>query len=92
MVDTSGYDLLKPLQKLSDEEFWRFKELLRKEPEKVKLKPIPWMKIENASREDLVMLLKTHYPKQSWDMVLSLFLQVSQEDLSIKAQKKRRGK
>ncbi|XP_032752191.1 NACHT, LRR and PYD domains-containing protein 9 isoform X2 [Rattus rattus] len=92
MVDTSGYGLLKHLRKLSDREFWSFKELLRKEPEKFKLKPISWMKIENASKEELVMLLNTHYPKQAWDMALSLFLQVNREDLSIMAQKKRRYK
>ncbi|NP_001162620.1 NACHT, LRR and PYD domains-containing protein 9 [Rattus norvegicus] len=92
MVDTSGYGLLKHLRKLSDGEFWSFKELLRKEPEKFKLKPISWMKIENASKEELVMLLNTHYPKQAWDMALSLFLQVNREDLSIMAQKKRRYK
>ncbi|XP_028635300.1 NACHT, LRR and PYD domains-containing protein 9B-like isoform X2 [Grammomys surdaster] len=92
MVDSSGHGLLKPLQKLSDEEFWSFKELLRKEPEKFKLKPISWTKLENASREDLIMLLNTHYPGHTWDMVLSLFLQVNREDLSIMAQKKRRHK
>ncbi|XP_021021809.1 NACHT, LRR and PYD domains-containing protein 9B [Mus caroli] len=92
MAGSSGYGLLKPLQKLSDEEFQRFKELLRKEPEKFKLKPISWTKIENSSKEDLVTLLNTHYPGQAWDMVLSLFLQVNREDLSIMAQKKKRHK
>nr|XP_034348923.1 NACHT, LRR and PYD domains-containing protein 9 isoform X4 [Arvicanthis niloticus] len=92
MVDTSSYGLLKPLQKLSDEEFRSFKELLRKEPEKFKLKPISWTKIKNASKEELIMLLNTHYPGHTWDMVLSLFLRVNREDLSIMAQKKRRYK
>lgn len=92
MAGSSGYGLLKLLQKLSDEEFQRFKELLREEPEKFKLKPISWTKIENSSKESLVTLLNTHYPGQTWDMVLSLFLWVNQEDLSNMAQKERRSK
>lgn len=92
MMETSGYGLLQYLQKLSDKEFQRFKELLRKEPEKFKLKPIPWTKIENTSKEDLVMQLNTHYPGKAWDIVLSLFLQVNREDLSTMVQKERRGK
>lgn len=66
--------------------------LLGKEPEKFKLTPISWTKTENASKDHLVKLLNTHYPEQAWDMVLSLLLQVNQEDLSIMAQKKRRHK
>ncbi|XP_021044863.1 NACHT, LRR and PYD domains-containing protein 9B isoform X2 [Mus pahari] len=92
MADSSGSGLLKPVLKLSDEEFQSFKELLRKEPEKFNLKPISWTKIENSSKEDLVTLLNTHYPGQAWNMVLSLFLKVNREDLSIMAQKKRRNK
>ena len=92
MVDSSGHGLLKPLQRLSDEEFCSFEELLRKEPEKFKLKPISWTKIKNTSKEDLVMQLYTHYPGKAWDMVLSLFLQVNREDLSTMAQTERRGK
>nr|AAQ64009.1 NALP9b [Mus musculus] len=92
MAGSSGYGLLKLLQKLSDEEFQRFKELLREEPEKFKLKPISWTKIENSSKESLVTLLNTHYPGQAWNMMLSLFLQVNREDLSIMAQKKKRHK
>jgi hypothetical protein len=45
MVDSSGHGLLKPLQRLSDEEFCSFEELLRKEPEKFKFTPISWMKL-----------------------------------------------
>nr|AAQ63459.1 NALP9A [Mus musculus] len=92
MMDSSGYGLLQYLQKLSDEEFQRFKEHLRKEPEKFKLKPISWTKIKNTSKEDLVMQLYTHYPGKAWDMVLSLFLQVNREDLSTMAQTERRDK
>ena len=92
MTETSGYGLLQYLQKLNDEEFQRFKELLRKEPARFKLKPISWTKIENTSKEDLVMQLNTHYPGKALDIVLSLFLQVNREDLSTMIQKERRGK
>ncbi|XP_028637689.1 NACHT, LRR and PYD domains-containing protein 9A-like isoform X2 [Grammomys surdaster] len=92
MMDSSGYGLTKYLQKLSDEEFQRFKELLWKELEKFKLKPISWTKIGNTFKEDLVMKLNTHYPGKAWDIVLSLFLQVNREDLSIMAQQERREK
>ncbi|XP_052034022.1 NACHT, LRR and PYD domains-containing protein 9A-like isoform X1 [Apodemus sylvaticus] len=89
MMETSGYGLLQYVQKLSDEEFQRFKELLRKETDKFKLKPISWTKLENTSKEDLVMLLNTHYPGKAWDIVLSLFVQVNREDLSTMVQKER---
>ena len=92
MVDSSSYGLLQYFQKLSDEEFQRFKELLQKEQEKFKLKPLSWTKIKNTSKEDLVTQLYTHYPGKAWNMMLSLFLQVNREDLSIMAQKKKRRK
>uniref|UniRef100_A0A8C6MXT8 NLR family, pyrin domain containing 9C n=1 Tax=Mus spicilegus TaxID=10103 RepID=A0A8C6MXT8_MUSSI len=92
MVDSSSYGLLQYIKKLSDEEFQRFKELLQKEPEKFKLKPLSWTKIKNTSKEDLVMQLYTHYPRQVWDMVLNLFLQVNRKDLSTMAQIERRDK
>ena len=92
MMETSGFGLLQYLQKLSDEEFQRFKELLRKEPKKFKLKPISWTKIKNTSKEDLVMQLNKHYPEKVWNIVLSLFVQVNREDLSTMIQKERIGK
>ncbi|XP_017177803.1 NACHT, LRR and PYD domains-containing protein 9C isoform X3 [Mus musculus] len=92
MVDSSSYGLLQYFQKLSDEEFQRFKELLQKEQEKFKLKPLSWTKIKNTSKEDLVTQLYTHYPRQVWDMVLNLFLQVNRKDLSTMAQIERRDK
>ncbi|XP_052034017.1 NACHT, LRR and PYD domains-containing protein 9A-like isoform X2 [Apodemus sylvaticus] len=92
MMETSGYGLLQYVQKLSDEEFQRFKERLRKETEKFKLKPISWNKIKNTSKEDLVMQLNKHYAAKAWNIVLSLFVQVNREDLSAMLQKERRDK
>ncbi|XP_052034012.1 NACHT, LRR and PYD domains-containing protein 9A-like isoform X2 [Apodemus sylvaticus] len=89
MMETSCFGLLQYLQKLSDKEFQRFKELLRKEPKKFKLKPISWTKIKNTSKEDLVMQLNKHYPEKVWNIVLSLFVQVNREDLSTMIQKER---
>ncbi|XP_052034018.1 NACHT, LRR and PYD domains-containing protein 9A-like isoform X1 [Apodemus sylvaticus] len=89
MMETSGFGLLQYLQKLSDEEFQRFKKLLRKEPKKFKVKPISWTKIKNTSKEDLVMHLNKHYQEKVWNIVLSLFVQVNREDLSTMIQKER---
>uniref|UniRef100_A0A8C0W1U9 NACHT, LRR and PYD domains-containing protein 9 n=1 Tax=Castor canadensis TaxID=51338 RepID=A0A8C0W1U9_CASCN len=69
------------------EEFWKFKEFLRQEPQKFQLKPIPWTDIKKSSKEDLARLLDKHYPgKQAWDVTLSLFLQINRRDLWQKAQ------
>ncbi|XP_036031959.1 NACHT, LRR and PYD domains-containing protein 9A-like isoform X2 [Onychomys torridus] len=92
MEGSSGFGVTRCLQKLSDAEFLMFKELLSKETEEFKVKPIPWNKIEMASRTKLIMLLSTHCPGQVWDIVSSLFLQVNRADLSVMAQELRRDK
>ncbi|XP_059109602.1 NACHT, LRR and PYD domains-containing protein 9B-like [Peromyscus eremicus] len=92
MEGPSGFGVTRCLQKLSDAEFLKFKELLSKETEEFKIKPIPWNKIEMASRTKLITLLFTHCPGQVWDIVSSLFLQVNRADLSIMAQELRRDK
>uniref|UniRef100_A0A8C8W5U1 Pyrin domain-containing protein n=1 Tax=Peromyscus maniculatus bairdii TaxID=230844 RepID=A0A8C8W5U1_PERMB len=92
MEGPSGFGVNHCLQKLSDVEFLKFKELLSKETEEFKIKPIPWNKIEMASRTKLMTLLFTHCPGQVWDIVSSLFLQINRADLSIMAQELRRDK
>lgn len=92
MEETTGYRLTLCLQKLSDAEFLKFKELLRNAPEKHKLKPIPWTTIKRTSRKDMEMLLNTHYPERVWGISLRLFLDINREDLWIMTQELKRGK
>ncbi|XP_019483398.1 PREDICTED: NACHT, LRR and PYD domains-containing protein 9 [Hipposideros armiger] len=83
----SDFGLFCYLKELRKEEFWKFKELLKQEPLKFKLKPILWPELKKASREDLAKLLDKHYPgKQAWEVTLSLFLQINRSDLWTKAQ------
>ncbi|XP_062945993.1 NACHT, LRR and PYD domains-containing protein 9-like [Cynocephalus volans] len=83
----SDFGLLWYLEELRKEEFWKFKELLKQEPLKFGLKPIPWTELKKASKQDLAKLLEMHYPgKQAWDVTLSLFLQINRRDLWTKAQ------
>ncbi|XP_012604970.1 NACHT, LRR and PYD domains-containing protein 9 [Microcebus murinus] len=89
----SDFGLLWYLAELRKEEFWKFKELLKQEPLKFELKPIPWPDIKKASKEDLAKLLEKHYPgKQAWELTLSLFLQINRKDLWTKAQEEMRNK
>ncbi|XP_008065050.1 NACHT, LRR and PYD domains-containing protein 9 [Carlito syrichta] len=89
----SDFGLLWYLEELRKEEFWKFKELLRQEPQKFELKPIPWSELKKASREDLAKLLGKIYPeKQAWEVTLSLFLQINRRDLWTKAQEEMRDK
>lgn len=82
----SDFGLFCYLKELRKEEFWKFKELLKQEPLKFELKPIPWPELKKASREDLAKLLDKHYPgKQAWEVTLSLFLQINRSDLWTKA-------
>uniref|UniRef100_A0A8C2QIR4 NACHT domain-containing protein n=1 Tax=Cricetulus griseus TaxID=10029 RepID=A0A8C2QIR4_CRIGR len=92
MEETTGYRLTLCLQKLSDAEFLKFKELLRNAPEKHKLKPIPWTTIKRTSRKDMEMLLNTHYPERVWGISLRLFLDINREDLWIMTQELKRDK
>ncbi|XP_003802932.1 NACHT, LRR and PYD domains-containing protein 9 [Otolemur garnettii] len=83
----SDFGLLWYLEELRKDEFWKFKDLLRQEPLKFELKPIPWPELKKASREEVARLLDKHYPgKQAWDVTLNLFLQVGRKDLWTKAQ------
>nr|XP_010960235.1 NACHT, LRR and PYD domains-containing protein 9 [Camelus bactrianus] len=85
------FGLLWYLEELKKEEFWKFKELLKQEPLKFELKPIPWTELKKASRDSLSELLNKHYPgKLAWEVTLSLFLQVSRRDLWAKAQEEMR--
>ena len=78
----SDFGLLCYLEELRKEEFWKFKELLKQEPLKFELKPIPWTELKKASRENVSKLLSKYYPgKLAWDVTLSLFLQISRADL-----------
>lgn len=87
------FGLLWYLEELKKEEFWKFKELLKQEPLKFELKPIPWTELKKASRDSLSELLNKHYPgKLAWEVTLSLFLQVSRRDLWAKAQEEMRSK
>ncbi|XP_066121320.1 NACHT, LRR and PYD domains-containing protein 9 [Saccopteryx bilineata] len=89
----SEFGLLWYLGELRKEEFWKFKELLKEEPLKFQLKPIPWPELKKASREDLAALLDQHYPgKWAWEITLSLFLQVHRRDLWARAQDEIRNK
>lgn len=89
----SDFGLLWYLEELKKEEFWKFKELLKQEPLKFKLKPIPWTELKKASRENVSKLLSKHYPgKLAWDVTLSLFLQISRDDLWRKARNEIRRK
>ncbi|XP_065776862.1 NACHT, LRR and PYD domains-containing protein 9 [Muntiacus reevesi] len=89
----SDFGLLWYLEELKKEEFWKFKELLKQEPLKFELKPIPWTELKKASRENVSKLLSKHYPgKLAWDVTLSLFLQISRADLWKKAQNEIRQK
>lgn len=82
----SDFGLLCYLEELRKEEFWKFKELLKQEPLKFELKPIPWTELKKASRENVSKLLIKYYPgKLAWDVTLSLFLQISRADLWKKA-------
>ncbi|XP_064150363.1 NACHT, LRR and PYD domains-containing protein 9 [Loxodonta africana] len=83
----SDFGLLWYLEELRKEEFWKFKELLLREPLKYELKPIPRTELKKASREDLAKLLDKYYPgKQAWEVTLSIFLQINRRDLWKKAQ------
>uniref|UniRef100_A0A2K5SC48 NLR family pyrin domain containing 9 n=1 Tax=Cebus imitator TaxID=2715852 RepID=A0A2K5SC48_CEBIM len=83
----SDFGLLWYLKELRKEEFWKFKELLKQEPLKLELKPVPWTELKKASKEDVAKLLDTHYPgKRAWELTLNLFLQISRKDLWTKAQ------
>uniref|UniRef100_A0A8C3YFJ1 NLR family pyrin domain containing 9 n=1 Tax=Catagonus wagneri TaxID=51154 RepID=A0A8C3YFJ1_9CETA len=89
----SDFGLLWYLEELKKEEFWKFKELLKEEPLKFELKPIPWTELKKASREHLSKLLGKHYPeKLVWEVTLSLFLQINRKDLWTKAQEEIRHK
>uniref|UniRef100_A0A8C0AHW9 NLR family pyrin domain containing 9 n=1 Tax=Bos mutus grunniens TaxID=30521 RepID=A0A8C0AHW9_BOSMU len=89
----SDFGLLWYLEELKKEEFWKFKELLKQEPLKLKLKPIPWTELKKASRENVSKLLSKHYPgKLAWDVTLNLFLQISRDDLWRKARNEIRQK
>ncbi|XP_069313032.1 NACHT, LRR and PYD domains-containing protein 9 [Eulemur rufifrons] len=89
----SDFGLQWYLAELRKEEFWKFKELLKQEPLKFELKPIPWPEIKKASKEDLAKLLDKHYPgKQAWEVTLSLFLQINRRDLWTKAQEEMKDK
>jgi hypothetical protein len=89
----SEFGLVWYLEELKKEEFWKFKELLRQEPQKFQLKPMPWTDIKRASKEGLAKLLYKHFSgKQVWDVVMSLFLQISRRDLWQKAQDEMGGK
>ena len=89
----SDFGLLWYLEELKKEEFWKFKELLKQEPLKLKLKPIPWTELKKASRENVSKLLSKHYPgKLAWDVTLNLFLQISRDDLWRKARNEIRRK
>ncbi|XP_058386327.1 NACHT, LRR and PYD domains-containing protein 9 [Diceros bicornis minor] len=89
----SDFGLLWYLEELRKEEFWKFKELLKQEPLKFELKPIPWTELKKASREDMAKLLDKHYPgKRAWEVTLSLFLQINRSDLWTKAQEEIRNK
>ncbi|XP_036919311.1 NACHT, LRR and PYD domains-containing protein 9 [Sturnira hondurensis] len=84
---SSDSGLLLCLKELRSEEFWKFKELLKQEPLKLNLKPIPWPTLKKASKEDMAVLLDKHYPgKQAWKVMLSLLLQVNRRDVWTKAQ------
>uniref|UniRef100_A0A8C0W2C5 NACHT, LRR and PYD domains-containing protein 9 n=1 Tax=Castor canadensis TaxID=51338 RepID=A0A8C0W2C5_CASCN len=84
----SEFGLVWYLEELKKEEFWKFKELLRQEPQKFQLKPMPWTDIKRASKEGLAKLLYKHFSgKQVWDVVMSLFLQISRRDLWQKKKK-----
>lgn len=89
----SDFGLLWYLKELRKEEFWKFKELLKQEPLKLNLNPIPWPDLKKASKEDIAALLDKHYPgKQAWEVMLSLFLQVNRRDLWTQAQDEIRSK
>ncbi|XP_069918777.1 NACHT, LRR and PYD domains-containing protein 9 [Oryctolagus cuniculus] len=88
----SDFGLLWYLEELKREEFWKFKELLKQEPLKFMLKPIPWAEIKKATKEELAKLLEKHYPgKQAWEVTLSLFLQINRKDLWLKAKEEMRS-
>ncbi|KAM5236309.1 NACHT, LRR and PYD domains-containing protein 9 [Ctenodactylus gundi] len=78
---------------LNKDEFWRFKELLKQEPPKLPLKPIPWPEVKKASKGGLAKLLEKHYPgKEAWEVTMKLFLKINRRDLWIKAQEEMRNK
>ncbi|XP_062944513.1 NACHT, LRR and PYD domains-containing protein 9-like [Cynocephalus volans] len=89
----SDFGLFWYLEELRKDQFWKFKELLKQEPLKFGLKPIPWAELKKASKEDLAKLLDKHYPgKQAWEVTLCLFLQINRRDLWTKAQEEIRNK
>ncbi|KAM6223542.1 NACHT, LRR and PYD domains-containing protein 9 [Rhynchocyon petersi] len=85
------FGLLWYLEELKKEEFWRFKELLKQEPLKFGLKPVPWSELKKASREDLAKLLNNYYAdKQAWLLTRNIFLQINRRDLWEKAHEEMR--
>uniref|UniRef100_A0A8C6RK83 NACHT, LRR and PYD domains-containing protein 9B n=1 Tax=Nannospalax galili TaxID=1026970 RepID=A0A8C6RK83_NANGA len=91
--DFSPYDWVHYLKELKDEEFLKFKELLREEPEKFQLQPISWSKLQKASKDELAELLDEHYPgQQAWEMIRGLFLQLNRKDLCTKVQEQMASK
>ncbi|XP_048224956.1 NACHT, LRR and PYD domains-containing protein 9 [Perognathus longimembris pacificus] len=75
------------LDKLSDEEFWMFKELLMLELPQLHLPPIPQFDVNTTSKEELTRMLLLYYPgRPVWEITLSLLVQMDRKDLWIKAQ------
>ncbi|CAO2627195.1 NACHT, LRR and PYD domains-containing protein 9B [Lemmus lemmus] len=91
MAESPGLGVVRCLEQLSDAEFLKFKELLRKNP-KLQDKLISWTNTETTLRKDLITLLNAHFPGQVWDIMSSMFLQVNRRDLWTKAQELRRDK
>ncbi|KAM6223543.1 NACHT, LRR and PYD domains-containing protein 9-like [Rhynchocyon petersi] len=80
------------LELLKDKEFTKYKELLQKEIQNFKLKPIAKSKLAEASTTSLVKLMEEKYSeRQAWDMTLNIFLMMDKRPLWEQAKKQLRN-
>uniref|UniRef100_A0A8D0XBA1 NLR family pyrin domain containing 4 n=1 Tax=Sus scrofa TaxID=9823 RepID=A0A8D0XBA1_PIG len=86
------FGLMWYLEELKRDEFKKFKDLLRKEPLELGLKPLPWGEVKRATRENLAKLLTVNFEEeQAWNVTLSIFHKIGRKDLCEKAKKEITG-